>query len=345
MIKKFGLGFMRDKPEDVQKKIDYAMEVGINYFESCRFYINNRCEQLVGEALKKYNREDYILCAKMPVLGELESRPPNEIFEDQLKNLNTGYFDYYLLQALDRNSLKILRDTKAIQYLIEQKKNGRIKSLGFSFHDTLPFLKMYLDLYDWDCVQIQLNYYDWFLGEAQKLVQELKSRDIPIFVMGASKGGTLVNNLPEKARDFLHRENPYYTCLDFLSSIDVDMVLLGGNSVNEILNTLQWSEAYVSFDDLRAIIEEYKKTDVIGCTSCRYCETVCPRSIPLGTIFKLYNNILEKSNDKDYDEYRKIQKSKYSGFNCIGCGSCEKKCPQHLNIRELLRTKIFTLRL
>lgn len=103
---------MRDSIINVQKKIDYAMSVGINYFEPCRFYINNQCEQLIDEALNKYNREDYILCTKMPVLGELESKTPSKIFEDQLKNLNTGYFDYYLLQALDRNCLKILKEGK-----------------------------------------------------------------------------------------------------------------------------------------------------------------------------------------------------------------------------------------
>lgn len=345
-----GLGYMRygnNSQEYIDNMVDLAFQNGINYFESCYFYLNNQCERIVAKSLEKYNREDYILCAKMPIHGVLEYKTPQEVFLEQQKNLNTDYFDIYLLQALDRNALKILLETKTIQFLVEQKKKGKIKNLGFSFHDTPDFFEKYLKLYDWDCCQLQINYYDWYLGEAKKLYELSEQYNVPVIVMGPTKGGTLINNLPPEALNKLIH-SPVETCFDFLYNLkNVKVILTGADKIEQLKQNINYiNNISVSpFDKYKDIINIYKSQNYISCTNCKYCEPHCPVHIPLGTIFKLYNNIIKNDDKTSLDEYRKIQKSKNSNFYCLGCGTCEKFCPQHLTIRKILDERIFPLRL
>ncbi len=141
--------YYNNSQEEINQMVDFAIANGINYFESCYFYLNNQCEKVVANSLKRYKREDYILCAKMPVQGILEQKSPEQIFNEQLNNLQTDYFDIYLLQALDRNCLKILLDTKVIQFLIQKKREGKIKKLGFSFHDTPDIFELIIQKNNW----------------------------------------------------------------------------------------------------------------------------------------------------------------------------------------------------
>lgn len=347
-----GLGYMRyynNSQEEINQMVDFAIANGINYFESCYFYLNNQCEKVVANSLKRYKREDYILCAKMPVQGILEQKSPEQIFNEQLNNLQTNYFDIYLLQALDRNCLKILLDTKVIQFLIQKKREGKIKKLGFSFHDTADVFEKYLKLYDWDCCQLQINYYDWFLGEAKKIYELSENYNIPVIVMGPTKGGTLINNLPQSAKKIL-KCSPVETCFNFLYNLkNVKVILTGADTLSQLeenINIINNIDINYIESDYYQIIEHYKSFNYLKCSNCKYCEPHCPVKIPLGEIFTLYNNILKNSNDeKSLNLYRKIQKSKHSNFYCLNCGTCEKFCPQHLPIRKILNENIFSLRL
>lgn len=347
-----GLGYMRyhnKTQKEINEMVDFAIRKGINYFESCYFYLDNQCEKIVANSLKKYNREDYILCAKMPVQGVLEQKSPEQIFSEQLSNLQTDYFDVYLLQALDKRCFKILNDTKAIQFLIQKRREGKIKKLGFSFHDTADIFEKYLKLYDWDCCQLQLNYYDWYLGEAKKLYELSEKYGVPVIVMGPTKGGTLIRNLPKEAKKYLNC-SPIEACFNFLYELkNVKVILTGAEEIHQLeenIDIINKIEYYYNVPNYERIIELYKSCNYLKCSNCKYCEPHCAKTIPLGEIFTLYNNILKDTKDeKSLIQYRKIQKSNHSSFLCQGCGNCERFCPQHLPIRKILNENIFPLRL
>src|SRR5699024_4308973 len=169
---KLGLGIMRHDEKDFNNTksiIDFAFHSGVNYFESCYFYLNNKCESILAKALADYDRNSYYLCGKMPIHGILENHTPREILFEQIVNCNSKYFDIYLLQALDRNAFNLIEKHNLIKFVDDMKKMGYAKLVGFSFHDTPEVLEKYLNMYDWDVVQLQLNYYDWYIGYGKEL--------------------------------------------------------------------------------------------------------------------------------------------------------------------------------
>lgn len=352
MTNKFslGIGLMRHDPGDfitTQKIVDTAFENKITYIETCNFYLNSKCEEIAEKALRKYSRESYTLCAKLPVKGTLESvKDPSIIFEQQLRTLNTDYFDIYLLQALDIDCFKILLDTGAIQYLLKQKQLGRIKKFGFSFHDTAEVLDKYLNLKCFDIVQIQLNYYDWYLSSGKSLYKRCREKDIPIIVMGPTKGGVLIDSLPEEAREKFrdYKKAP----LDFLKGLDgIAYVLTGANSVKMLEENIEYAISKKEYEEEQFIdaINIYKKSNLIQCTGCNYCGN-CPAGLDIKTYFYNYNQILLHGKEyENYDSYMHFLRNNFPMDRCLNCGQCEYRCPQHLPIRKLLHKNIFEMRL
>lgn len=355
-----GVGIMRhdiNNFNNTQKIIDIAMNNGINYFESCYFYLNNQCEKILSKALSKYPRDSYILCGKIPIHGTLEQETPEEVFNKQLKNCNTDYFDIYLLQALDRNCFNLLQKTKVIEFLNKKREEGVIKNLGFSFHDNPEILEKYILLNKWDCIQLQLNYYDWYISMGKELYNICTKYNLPIIVMGGVKGGTICDNLPTKAKALLKNVNPnipiVYWAYKFLTTLkNVKVVLSGANSIQQIQQNIDFFKEDSNFGlykheipYIKKAIELYKAQNYIECTECGYCMQECPLSIDIKNTFSLYNKILKNENDSDsLEPYLKILKSDNSPLNCIGCKKCIKKCPQHLDIPSYMHNQIFALR-
>lgn len=208
-----GLGMMRFPPsqDTVTNFIAEALKLGVTYIESCHFYINYQCEPLIGNALANFPRDSFELAAKCCYKGEIDNYDLENYFNEQLKVLKVDYFDYYLLQAIDRYSFVSETELKPAffqfyNFLVQKQKEGKIKYIGFSFHDTPPYLEHLLKTLKWDFCQLQLNYYDWYLGYAKDLYFITEKYNIPIFVMGALKGGLLGdrNNIPPQyAYNFL----------------------------------------------------------------------------------------------------------------------------------------------
>lgn len=355
-----GIGIMRHDANDfntTQNIIDLCMKNGINYFESCYFYLNNNCEKILAKALKKYPRDSYILCGKMPVHGVLERKSIEDVFSEQLKNCNTNYFDVYLLQALDRNCFDILKKQNAIEFLNKKREQGIIKNFGFSFHDTPEILEKYISMNNWDCIQLQLNYYDWYISMGKELYSICSKYNLPIIVMGGVKGGTICENLPEEAKKILKNLNPnipiVYWAYKFLTTLsNVKIILSGANNIEQIQQNIDFFNDKNNFglckyeiEYIKKVIELYKEQNYIGCTSCGYCMSECPQRINIKDVFNLYNNILKNKDDKNSrDLYLKILKSDNSPLDCRGCGKCSKKCPQHLDISSFMHKQIFALR-
>lgn len=340
---------MRHNPKDfitTQKIIDTAFENKITYIETCNFYLNSKCEEIAARALEKYPRESYHLCAKLPAKGTLEYfKDASIIFEQQLKTLNTDYFDTYLLQALDKSCFQILLETGTIQYLLKQKAAGRIKRFGFSFHDTAPVLEQYLKLGCFDVVQIQLNYYDWYLSVGKDNYEMCRKYDIPIIVMGPTKGGTLINNLPLEARSVFsdYKAAP----LDFFKRLDgIETILTGANTTEMLLENINYMKQPITYKDsqFEEAINIYKKQNFIQCTGCGYCND-CPVHINIKKYFYNYNQILLDKNYSGFEDYMAFFKESDPLQKCINCGRCEHMCPQHLPIRELFYKNIFQMRL
>lgn len=344
-----GIGLMRlDRKNfiEIQKVVDIAMNHGINYFESCMFYLDSQCEELLTKALQKYPRESYEICAKMAVHGILETRRdknPDILFKKQLYEHNTEYFDYYLVQAVDRRAIPIMVESGLIPYLQIKRKEGVIKKLGFSFHDTPDVLEKVIKMADWDFVQLQLNYYDWFLSTGKKNYEICQKYGLPIHVMGALKGGLLTS-------DRIGLDTIYgYKFLNTLKN--VELVLFGPDNSDILLKDIDIFHKDLSLYKkelalIKEAIKRYSKQEHIDCSGCGYCEEFCSRAIPVKEIFSLYNQILK--NPRDEEILRKliaIEKSDNSNFDCLDCGNCEKVCPQHLNIRKLLRENIFLMRM
>ena len=342
---------MRHDPNNfkaTQDIVDYAFSHGVNYFEACEFYCNYQCESIVAKSLSKYPRNSYYLCDKLDTkscsLEELDKR-----FNDQLKKCNTDYFDVYLLQALDRTTIS--RVKQYYHYFFQKKQEGIIHKLGFSFHDTVDVLQYYLDNYQWDCCQIQCNYYDWYLAEAKKLYFLLKEKNIDIYVMGPFKGGTLTSKQPIFIQDYFGKDYLSHLALHFLQSLpQIKIVLSGGESLNMVQQNIKLVDEYhftqQDKENCVKILECYKQSNHINCSGCDYCKTVCPQHIPISKILQLLNTVLiEPNNQEALQQYREIEKSQNSFFNCIGCRACEKRCPQHLLISEFMRNQLFTHRL
>ena len=360
LVSKMGMGFMRynsNNYKEIENAIDYSIKNGVNYFESCYFYLDNKCESLLSKALSKYPRSTYYLCGKMPVHGVLESgKTPEMIFDEQLNNCQTSYFDYYLIQAVDKRVFEIIEKHDLINFLNKKREQGFIKNLGFSFHDTPDVLEEFIQKNNWDLIQLQLNYFDWYISTGKQNYEICKKYNIPIVVMGGLKGGTITDRLPKKAKDILCVDNikPYEYAYKFLTTLSGVKVILNGSSrFDELKYNIDFFSNQENFilkknqlDKILKTVDIIRKSSIIDCHNCGYCMPKCPKNIDVKDIFTLYNKIMIDKDDKDsLFEYVKIQKGRYSSFNCIKCGNCEKICPQHLKIRDIFNNKIFQLRM
>ena len=329
--------------------VAYAMENGINYYDTAWGYHYGNSELVMGKVLSAYPRESFYLATKFPGY-DLENMPKvKEIFEKQLEKLRVDYFDFYLFHCLSASNVDEYLNPKngILEYLLEQKKNGRIRHLGFSVHAPLEVMKRFLDAYGehMEFAQVQLNWLDWSLQDAKAKVEYLSSLGIPVWVMEPVRGGRLAT-LPEKYASRLAslRENvsaPEFA-FRFLQSIPEVTVTLSGMSNFEqlrenieIYNTekpLDEKEISVLFD----IAKDMTTKISVPCTACRYCTSHCPMELDIPMLLELYNN--HKFSGTAYmrpKELDELDESKLPTA-CIGCRSCEAVCPQQIKVSEVL---------
>ena len=337
-----GQGFMRVPPDEkiFQEIIEYNFNNNIKYIEACPFYNEDKCEEYLGNILHTYPRNDYFLCDK--IFHYNKQLDLENFFNQQLKKLQTDYFDLYLIQAVDRKyfiqGTFILNDDFKILYnfLKQKKQEGKIKHIGFSFHDMPNYLFSLLNNYEWDCVQLQLNYYDWYEGYAKQLYYICKNYDLPIIVMQGLKGGLLGerNNLnPELGYQFLNT----------LSQVKV--ILNGSFNISQIeQNNKIINKKFLTQEDLEQIkknVNYIKKQVLIDCAECNYCQNKCPQNIDIKKTFSLFNQSIIYNTEQNINNLKHfLEFSKNSPKRCIQCRQCEQYCPQHLPIPSLLNNKI-----
>ena len=356
-ISVLGLGCMRlpkiegsetiDRAE-AQKIVDLAYERGVNYFDTAYRYHEGDSELFIGEALKKYPRESFHLATKMPMWMVNSPEDTKRIFEDQLSRCQVEYFDFYLCHAMNATYLETMKKHGVYEYLMEEKKAGRIRHLGFSFHDSPEVLRQIVEYGEWDFAQIQLNYLDWELQNAKSQYEILTEHGIPVVVMEPVRGGALAS-LCEESDRILKEARPDHSiaswAVRYVASLPNVMTVLSGMStlqqVEDNTATMIGFEPLTDKDreTIAAALEAYRKNKTIPCTGCAYCTHGCPKQIAIPEYFALYNSVSRTTGSFSSHAvyYNNISLKHGKAGDCIGCGQCEKACPQHLPIRQYLK--------
>jgi predicted aldo/keto reductase-like oxidoreductase len=349
-----GFGCMRfpkldpDKPDidEVlsEKMIDTAYKAGVNYFDTAYPYHQRLSEKFVGKVLKKYPRESFNLATKMPGWMVETVEDAERIFNEQLETLQVDYFDYYLCHALNKSGFEVYKKPGVMDFLYRMKAEGKIRHLGFSFHDTPDVLDEIINTYEWDFVQLQLNYLDWDFQDAKKQYEIVQNYGVPVIVMEPVRGGTLAT-LSGDARDILLTAKPDKSiaswAIRYAASKEHVMVVLSGMSnMEQTLDNIATLTDFEPIDDKDQIVIEqaldlFLKSNTIPCTNCKYCMP-CPEGVDIPLMFRIYNQYAISKFERAFIfDYEKVEESKRAEF-CVACGICLSKCPQAINIPELM---------
>lgn len=358
--KKLGFGCMRlpvvnDDMEQIDdelfcKMIDTFMEQGFTYVDTAYPYHNQKSEGAVKRCLvERYPREKFYLADKMPVWNVKEYADYERLFNEQLERCGVEYFDFYLLHAMNKERVAETEKLGGYEFVQKMKAEGKIKHIGFSFHDTADVLDEILKNHpEMEFVQLQINYYDWESENVQsrRCYETAVKYGVPVIVMEPVKGGTLANLAPEAAEILrgLDADASYASfAVRYVASLDnVFMVLSGMSDYEQLVDNTSYMKEFVPLseteqDGIAKVVEALAKLPTIACTKCRYCVDDCPQKINIPGLFQAYNNVVQfGDNAVTRKGYGHVIKDRGLASSCVKCGLCEGHCPQHLEIRKLL---------
>ncbi|WP_323736377.1 aldo/keto reductase [Methanosphaera sp. ISO3-F5] len=364
-MKKMGFGMMRlpqtDKndfsnvdQEQVNKMADKFIEAGYTYFDTAYPYHDGNSEVALRKAVvERYPRDSFVIADKLPLFAITKEEELEPIFQEQLKRCGVDYFDYYLLHNASGFSEAGFIGVNSFEFAIQKKKEGKIKHLGLSSHANAEYIENLLKKYpEMEFIQLQINYLDWENEgvEARKCYEVARKYELPIVIMEPLKGGFLAN-LPEEAQKLMEQYNddkPVAWALKYDASLEgVFMVLSGASSLEQMEENIEIFENFEPItDEQQEIIDKVVKIInsqiTVPCTKCKYCINACPKNINIPKLFDWYNN--QKIENVDiftavgnaYVNYSKIEGNGIAS-DCISCGLCEKECPQHIKIPEVMK--------
>lgn len=331
------------------RMVERAMQSGINYYDTAWGYHDGNSELVMGKLLHKYPRDKFYLASKFPGYDLSNMSKVEEIFEKQLEKCQVEYFDFYLFHNVCEMNIDAYLDPQygIYDYLIEQKKNGRIRHLGFSAHGVYDVMKRFLEAYgrDMEFCQIQLNYLDWSFQGAKEKVELLKEYNIPVWVMEPLRGGklaTLNEDDAAKLKALRPDEDVPAWAFRFIQGIPEVKVILSGMSSEEQLedniHTFQDDKPLNAdeTDTLLGIAEDMVKKIALPCTSCRYCTTHCPQQLDIPNLLSLYNEHCFTGGGFIAPMVLSAFPEDKKPSACIGCRSCEAVCPQQIKISEAM---------
>lgn len=339
--------------EKAQEIIDYVYKNGVNYFDTAFMYHGGDSEKFLGEALKKYSRESFYLADKMPGFMVQPGQSPNTIFEEQLRRCQTDYFDFYLLHNVSESTIDTYMNEELgiIDYLLEQKKAGRIRYFGFSNHGKPETLKRFIERWNcFDFVQIQLNYLDWTLQDAKRQYEIITEHGMPVWVMEPCRGGRLASLSPE-ADELLKKARPDVSIASwafrYLQTLpNVQVVLSGITQMEQAADNIKtFAQPNPLSKDEQKVLEQavqmLKENLNVPCTKCRYCNG-CPKGLDISELLAIYNELCIDHGPALMIALRNMPEEK-KPVNCIGCGQCSKKCPQNIDIPGIMSKLAKTL--
>ena len=327
----------------------YAMEHGVNYYDTAWGYHGGNSELVMGEILEKYPREKFYLATKFPGYDLSNMSKVKESFEKQLEKCRVSYFDFYLFHNVCEMNINEYLDPRygIYPYLLEQKKNGRIRHLGFSAHGSAEVIKRFLDAYgkDMEFCQLQINFLDWKFQEAEKKVALLKERNIPVWIMEPLRGGKLCRldaQYESRLKAMRPEESIPGWSFRFIQSIPQAVVTLSGMSdleqMKKNIATFETDEPLNAeeFAALQQIAAEMTEKKTVPCTACHYCVDHCPMGLDIPRLLSLYNEHAFTGGGFIAPMALAAIDSDKQPDSCIGCRSCEAVCPQQIKISETM---------
>lgn len=362
--KKLGFGLMRlpsldeNDPgkidmEQTCKMVDTFIEKGFTYFDTAYMYCNFKSEIATREALvKRHDRNSYTLASKLPTMFLKSKEDCERIFNEQLEKCGVEYFDYYLLHNLGIEHYKIAEKFDCFNFIVEKKKEGKIKNIGFSYHDNSELLDEILNKHpEMEFVQLQINYLDWESNSIQsrKCYEVARKHKKPVIVMEPVKGGTLAK-IPEEAEKLFkeyHKDLsiPSWAIRYAASKEGIMMVLSGMSNMEQLEDNIGYMEEFrplnkEEYEIVDKVVNIINDSIAIPCTGCSYCTDGCPKNIAIPKYFSLYNAEMQERKDKAFTTqgtyYKNYIREYGKASDCIKCRKCEKACPQHIKITEEL---------
>ena len=337
--------------EKAEKQIMLAIKGGVNYFDTA--YIYPGSEALLGEVLEKNNaRKDVYIATKVPHYLVKTRKDLDKIFDEELRRLRTDHVDYYLMHMLtDIKSWERMKALGVLEWLEEKQQSGAIRQVGFSYHGNSQMFCDLVDAYDWDFCQIQYNYMDEHTQAGRKGLNHAHAKGLPVIIMEPLRGGKLVNLLPDTAKKIMVSYSVQYTPAQWAfrwlwDQKEVTVVLSGMNTEEMVADNIQTASSVqigeLTDSDqamLQQVVQAINAKMKVGCTGCGYCMP-CPKGVDIPGTFAAYNRLYSEGKFAGIKEYfmcTAFRKNATGASNCIGCGKCEKHCPQGVPIRQHLR--------
>ncbi len=362
---KLGFGFMRlplkdpaDQTsidyEQLNKMVDLFMERGFTYFDTAWMYMGYESEIALKKSLvQRYPRNKFTVASKLPV-GYLKSvAEQEEIFNKQLEKTGLDYFDYYLVHNINAHTIDNVRKYDCFKFIADKKKEGKIRHIGFSFHDSPKLLEEVLKEHpEVEFVQLQINYVDWDNAsiQARSCYEIAQKYNKPVIVMEPVKGGTLAQVPPAVEKVFRDAEPDMSVAswaVRYAASLEgVMMVLSGMSTLDQVEDNTSYMQHFKPLDEKeKKVVEEAVRTlhaeIAIPCTACKYCVEFCPMKIAIPEYFALYNADKQERSDKPFTAqkvyYNNLIKEHGKASSCIGCRMCEQHCPQHIEISRWMK--------
>lgn len=334
--------------EQATQMVELAISRGINYFDTAYGYHGGQSETFLGKVLKG-QRERVLLATKLPVWLVKEPKDFDRLLDEQLARLDTSYVDFYLLHALGRKMWDCMQELGVTALLDKARADGRIRHVGFSFHDDVRTFKEIVDAYEWEICQIQYNYFDRDFQAGQEGLRYAAAKDMGMVVMEPLRGGRLVEKIPEDVQALWDqassRRTPAEWALRWVwNHPEVSMTLSGMSNMSQLRENLRIADdarpESLSVEELALVdqvTEIYRSRLKVHCTSCAYC-LPCPHGVNIPMNFSLYNDtFMFKDADLSVMLYNHFIPAESRASNCNACGACEERCPQHIGIIEELK--------
>ncbi len=333
--------------EKALEMMDYAIKNRINYFDSAYMYHAGNSELILGKAIKG-KRDKLIITTKSPVMMIQKHDDFDRILDEQLKKLGTDHLDFYLLHGIARETWEKAKSLKVFNFLDRMQKDGRVRYAGFSFHDKTDVFKDIIDSYPWAACQIQYNYFDENYQAGKEGLKYAASKGIGVIVMEPLRGGRFTRRIPDAVQKIWDstdvKRSPAEWGLRWVANHpEVSVILSGMTAMEQLKENISIADAFKpnsltkkELGIINKVVSTYKELMAVDCTGCNYCMP-CPNGVNIPMIFSLYNDVVMFKDEMPVIMYNTMMGPGQDAANCVECGECEKKCPQHIEIIDNLK--------